>query len=127
MICSTICQGWIKKLQGAQGKQEYLNLASQWTIKATPQNHARLGFVAVNEGEATRQLNAAVELIKTKDEQESAEQPDRHLLPPERVGTQREIGRPVPGAGFSICGYGPGIGGQLPAHPPGVCKDGRNL
>ncbi len=69
------CKGWIEKIQGPQGKQEFINLALQWTNTAIPQNHARLGFVAVNDDEAVRQLTASVELIKTKGGNECAEYP----------------------------------------------------
>ena len=71
----TGCQGWSEKLKSPQAKQEFINLVSAWIAKAIPKSDARVGFVAANEGEAVSQLAAAVELIKAKADQESAEHP----------------------------------------------------
>lgn len=71
----TGCQGWSEKLHGPQAKQEFVNLASAWTAKTIPRSDARVGFVAANEGESVSQLAVAVDLLKAKAGQESAEHP----------------------------------------------------
>ncbi len=69
------CQGWSEKLRGPQAKQEFVNLASDWTSKTIPDKDARVGFVAANENEAASQLAAAVGLLKANMGKESAEHP----------------------------------------------------
>ncbi|MDP2995259.1 MAG: beta-ketoacyl synthase N-terminal-like domain-containing protein [Anaerolineales bacterium] len=71
----TGCQGWSEKLHRPQAKREFVNLALAWTTKAIPHSDARVGFVAANESEAVSQLAAAVDLLKAKAGQESAEHP----------------------------------------------------
>ncbi len=74
-VLLTTCERWSEKIQGPQAKQEFLNLASDWKAKAIPVEEARVGFVARDESEAVSQLSTAIELLKSKGAQESAEHP----------------------------------------------------
>ncbi len=69
------CIEWSKKIQGAQERQEYLNLVSAWMEHAIPQSEARVGFVACDVDEAKSHLATAAEILKTKGSLESAEHP----------------------------------------------------
>jgi acyl transferase domain-containing protein len=71
----TSCQGWAEKLRGLQAKHEFVNLSSAWMTKAIPISDVRVGFVAANEDEAASQLVVAVDLLKTRSGQESADHP----------------------------------------------------
>ncbi len=68
-----ICQEWSEKLQGTQAEQEFINLASGWTSRKIPSSESRLGFVAASVSEAINQLAEAMALLKSRINQESAE------------------------------------------------------
>jgi acyl transferase domain-containing protein len=70
-----VCQSWSTKLQSVQAKNEFLSLASSWKAQAIPQNDARVGFVAATPQEAAAQLAVALDLVKSKGSQDSAEHP----------------------------------------------------
>jgi len=74
-VLLTTCERWSEKIRGPQGKQEFLNLAADWKAKAIPVEEARVGFMARDESEAVSQLSTAIELLKSKGAQESAEHP----------------------------------------------------
>ena len=71
----SICLGWSEKFLGSQPKQEYINLITGWITGVIPHNHARIGFVAANAGEAASQLAMAIGLLKSEADQECAEHP----------------------------------------------------
>jgi polyketide-type polyunsaturated fatty acid synthase PfaA len=100
------CQGWSEKLQGPHAKQEFVNLASIWTAKAIPHSDARVGFVATNEGEAVSQLAAAVDLLKAKAGQESAEHPTGVYYRRSGVDPQGKLVALFPGQGSQYVDMG---------------------
>ena len=70
------------------------------------QNARKLGFVAVNEGEAVRQLNAAVELIEDQGWTGKRRTPARRVLPPERIEPQGKVVALFPGQGSQYVDMG---------------------
>jgi len=100
------CKGWSEKLQGPQATQEFVNLSSAWTATMIPHSDARVGFVAANEGEAVSQLAIVMDLLKTKEGQESAELPAGVYYRRSGLDPQGKLVALFPGQGSQYVGMG---------------------
>ena len=69
------CGNWINRLGGEALRQSFAELVVQSTGSCIPLEHARIGFVAINTSEALTKLKTAVELVKSREMEESAEHP----------------------------------------------------
>lgn len=108
------CGSWIQRLSADSPAMVLHALAVQSADEAIPENHARVGFIAMDEQDLREKLETAVELIKLKGTEEFAEHPTGVFY--RRFGVQPE-GKVValfPGQGSQYVKMGSQVAENFP-------------
>ncbi|MDP2964566.1 MAG: beta-ketoacyl synthase N-terminal-like domain-containing protein [Pelolinea sp.] len=100
------CGNWINRLGGDASRQSFAELVVQSTSSHIPMEHARIGFVAINASEALTKLKTAVELVKSKAMEESAENPTGVYFRKNGVDPKGKIVALFPGQGSQYVNMG---------------------
>lgn len=100
------CGNWINRLGGESSRQSFAELAVKSTSSRIPVEHARIGFVAINTSEALTKLKTAVELLKSKAMEESAEHPTGVYFRKNGVDSKGKIVALFPGQGSQYVNMG---------------------
>ena len=103
---TTECEKWIAKLESADSRQNFAELANLSTHKRVPAEQARIGLVAANPAEALAKLNTAVALIKLSAGKESAEHPSGVFYRLSAMDTEGKTVALFPGQGSQYVNMG---------------------
>ena len=100
------CKDWINLLEGETSRKSFADLVIKSKSGHIPLDHARLGFVAINASEAQTKLKTAVELLKSKALDESADHPTGVYLRKSGLDSKGKIVALFPGQGSQYVDMG---------------------
>ncbi|HEX7557532.1 MAG TPA: beta-ketoacyl synthase N-terminal-like domain-containing protein, partial [Leptolinea sp.] len=109
------CADWMEKLSDASNQQVFFDLALLSTTTKIPRNNARIGFVASDGMETLEKLKAAVELIKSKGQDESAQHPSGIYYQKNGVDPKGKLVALFPGQGSQYLNMGREMAINFPA------------
>jgi len=109
-----LCEKWLNKISLSPAQNVFSELADQSESAHIPEDHARIGFVALDSSEAETKLKAAVDLIRLKGSEDSAEHPSGIFYRIKGLDPKGKIVALFPGQGSQYVNMGTQIAMNFP-------------